>query len=112
VENFLQQSNAVALFGRGLYPRFYSSGQGEPDRSWPSYKRREYDRLGFILLGPDRQSVILRTQKPPAYFPNASDIFVFGCAQEDYIDAYVIGFLDSSNEILMRSPLQKWACPE
>lgn len=112
VENFLQQSNAVALFGRGLYPRFYSSGQGEPDRSWPSYKRREYDRLGFILLGPDRQSVILRTQKPPAYFPNASDIFVFGCAQEDYIDAYVIVFLDSSNEILMRSPLQKWACPE
>ena len=110
LEDFLGQNNAVALIGRGLYPRFYPAGQGDPDLSWVSYRPREYDRLGFILLGPDRQSVILRMQNPPAYFPNAADILVIGCDQKDYIDAYMIVFLDPSNEVLMRSPLQDWVC--
>jgi hypothetical protein len=111
LQDFLRQTNAVALFGRGLYPRFYPSGQGHPDPNWPSYKPREYDRLGFILLGPQRESVLFRTQKPPAYFPNAADILVVGCNQKDYIVAHLIVFLDSSNEELMRSPPENWVCP-
>ncbi len=112
VEEFLQHNNAVTSIGRGLYPRFYTSGEGHPDPSWSSYKPREYDRLGFILLGSERQSVLFRTQNPPAYFPNAADILVIGCNQKEYIDAYMIIFLDSSNEVLMRASPQNWVCSQ
>jgi hypothetical protein len=112
VEEFLQHNNAVTLIGRGLYPRFYTSGEGHPDPNWSSYKPREYDRLGFILLGSERQSVLFRTQNPPAYFPNAADILVIGCNKIEYIDAYMIIFLDSSNEVLMRSSPQNWVCSQ
>jgi hypothetical protein len=109
---FLTQEKAKGLFGRGLYPRFYETGEGEFGSGWPSFARRDYPRLGFYLIGPDRQHIVMRMPGPPATFPNASDVLVLGCSRGDYLDAYMVVLLQSPERILVRSPLNQWTCSE
>jgi hypothetical protein len=112
LEAFLAQDRAETLVGRGLYPRYYLAGQGEaPETRWPSFVVRDYNRLGFYLIGPKQRQVVLRTPSPPSYFPHASDVIVLGCSEGDYLDAYLIVFLKSPDSILARSPLGQWVCP-
>jgi hypothetical protein len=111
LEQFLAQDQAEALFGRGLYPRYYSAGRGEPGTGWPDYTPREYSRLGFYLVGPVRRHVVLRLPTAPSYFPNASDVLVLGCSAEDYLDAYLVIHLASPEVIQVRSPMEVWTCP-
>jgi len=108
---FLSQDGAQAMVGRGMYPRYHLAGQGEPGSGWPSYAPRDYGRLGFYLIGPERRQVILRTPEAPDYFPNASDVLVLGCSEGDYLDADVVVVMAPSPVILVRSPLEKLACP-
>ena len=111
LEAFLAEDQAEALIGRGLYPRYYLAGQGmAPVTRWPSSVVRDYNRLGFYLIGPKQRQVVLRTPASPSYFPHASDILVLGCSEGDYLDAYLIVFLKSPDIILARSPLDQWTC--
>jgi len=112
LEAFLAEDRAEILIGQGLYPRYYPAGQGEPPETrWPSFAVRDYNRLGFYLIGPEQRQVVLRTPVPPSYFPHASDIIVMGCSEGDYLDAYLIVFLKSPDILLARSPLDEWVCP-
>jgi hypothetical protein len=112
LEAFLAKDRVEVLIGRGLYPRYYLAGQGEPPETrWPSFVVRDYNRLGFYLIGPKQRQVVLRIPDPPSYFPNASDVLVLGCSEGDYLDAYLIVFLKSPDVLLARSPLDQWACP-
>jgi hypothetical protein len=111
LETFLKEEHAEALIGRGLYPRYHLAGEGEPGSGWPSYAPRDYNRLGFYLIGPKRRQVILRMPAAPSFFPNASDVLVLGCSEGDYLDALMVVFLKSPDIILVRSPLNQWACP-
>lgn len=115
VEEFLSQDNAVGLVGRGLYPRYYLAGQGEPGSSWPNYAPREYNRLGFFLIGPDHQPIVLPMENAPAQFPNAADIFVLGClikdnARGDFVHAYLVANLNEPITIYFGSILDGWKC--
>jgi hypothetical protein len=110
VQAFMTQPGAEVLVGRGLYPRFYLAGNGEPGSGWPSFTSRPYDRLGFYLLGPSRRQVVLRLPAAPAYFPNGADVLVLGCSKGDYLDAYLVAILDPSPVILTRAPLEQWSC--
>jgi hypothetical protein len=111
IDSFLSQDGAEVLIGRGLYPRYHLAGQGEPGSGWPSYTPRDYSRLGFYLIGPERRQVILRVPAAPAYFPNASDVLVLGCSEGDYLDAYLVVVLGPSPVTLVRSPVEKLTCP-
>jgi hypothetical protein len=108
---FLSQEGAEVVVGRGMYPRYHLAGQGEPGSGWPSYTPRDFNRLGFYLIGAQRRQVVLRTPQAPAYFPNAADVLVLGCSEGDYLDAYVVVFLKSPDNVLVRSPLEELACP-
>jgi hypothetical protein len=101
----ISDQNIEAYLGRGLYPRFYKAGKGEPGTSyrWPAHTTRDYDRLGFYLVGPDNWSVVLPLNETPQFFPNAQDVLVFGCQVENYLIAQVVLLLDSSKAIYTSS---------
>jgi hypothetical protein len=110
VEAILKEENAVALVGRVLYPRFLHAGEGAISPSWPNYQVQDYPHLGFIHLGPERESVILRMDQPPDYFPNAADSLVVGCRRENYIDARLVAILDDTRHTIVTSTSQPWDC--
>jgi hypothetical protein len=112
IETFLQDENAVALIGRTLYPRFYLPGEGAVSASWPSYHIQDYPRLGFILLGPRRESVILRAGEPPDTFPNAADALVLGCQRDKYIEARLVALLIDPQNPITTSQAQPWTCDQ
>jgi hypothetical protein len=51
---------------------------------------RNIDRLQFTLIGPRGGLVFLPLTGAPAYFPNASDVFVVGCNTQDGVRALAI----------------------
>jgi hypothetical protein len=105
--DLISDPSIEAYMGRGLYPRFYRAGKGEPGTSyrWPAHTTRDYNRLGFYLAGPDNWSVVLPLDETPQFFPNAQDVLVFGCQVENYLIAQVVLLFDSS-KVIYTSTLQ------
>lgn len=96
MDKFLSQKNAVAVYGRALYPRFYDAGGGLRSTGWASFIARDYNRVGFYVVGATSGDVVLPLAQPPASFPHASDVRIFGCLREPnannrrYIQAWVV----------------------
>jgi hypothetical protein len=97
----LNDPSIEAYLGRGLYPRYYRAGKGEPGTAfrWPAHTPRDYHRLGFYLAGPDNWSVVLPLNDAPQFFPNAQDVLVFGCQVENYLIGQVVVILGPDKAI-------------
>jgi hypothetical protein len=89
---FLDQPGAVALNGRALWPRYYAAEMGEPGGQWAAFNPLPFARVGFVLIGPLGDQVVLPLQTSPAAFPNASDVLVFGCEEDGYLRAVAVLF--------------------
>lgn len=116
LEEFLLLPNAVIREGRALYPRYYSAGEGEPDKS-THFRPLEYNRLAFSLIGPYspmQEGVVLPTILRPSSLHTA-DVVVLGCLNLDYyqipfIDAVVV-FSTMDRESINRMPPSPLQCP-
>jgi hypothetical protein len=114
IEQFLKNPNAIAVYGRALYPRFYREGEGEPGGNWPAYEVREYPRLAFFMVGQYKGDVIIPMESSPVMFPHASDVLIFGCLKDSYLDGAIVKIIDNNNiqpAILLRDPIEKLHCP-
>lgn len=107
--SFLQQSSAQALWGRALYPRYYPAGEGEPGGQWPAFNPLPFARLGFVLIGPQGEHVVLPLEIAPEHFPNDADVLVFGCGQETYLRAVGVIFLNGEAPDLL-TDLSTFSC--
>lgn len=117
LSEFLLQPNAMIVEGRALYPRYYLSGDGEPDRS-TYYRRLDFSRLVFTVIGPYAdlaQGVVIAGDKPN--FPvHALDVIVLGCWNTTYyapfIDAILVFFQSNEEDfVYTRSPEHSLECP-
>lgn len=115
IQAFSEQDQAVALKGRAFYPRFYAPLDGEPGSGWPAYQPYEYratGKVGFILIGPQGATQVnIALDNPPNYFPNAKDMLVIGCQENNYVDALLVAYLDGSKQVILRSPVDRLSCP-
>jgi hypothetical protein len=125
VEEFLSTPNALLISGRGFYPRYYSYNEGEPILPGliTPYTPREFPRLVFTLLLPDKdKSVLLPIDKHKLKFPDAAEVIVGGCqviqspndplsTYLNYIDAAFVVILDKPGEIYVRVPEAPLTCP-
>jgi Dolichyl-phosphate-mannose-protein mannosyltransferase len=123
VEQFLGNSEAQLISGRGLYPRYYSYDQGEPilPGQITAYTPREFPRLVFTLLLPTMdRPVVLPIDEPKLSFPDAAEVIVGGCqvgqstvlsSYLNYIDAAFVVILDERARVYMRVPEAPLACP-
>ena len=110
LRHYLASDQAVIVQGKAFYPRYYLAGEGESGTGWPAYTPRDYDRLGFTLIGPGEAHVVMALDDPPQYLPNAAEILVIGCEVDDIVDALAIYVRDGSEYLLVRSPLTDVSC--
>jgi len=94
IEKLLEQDSSRIFIGRALYPQFYREGDGDDTIA---FLPKEFPSLGFELLGLNRASVVLPISAAPSYFPNGSDVIVFGCPEDDYFRAELVVLLKSSS---------------
>ena len=111
IAGFLEQSGAVALVGRALYPRYYPAGEGEPGGDWVAFNPLPFDRLGFVLLGPNGNHVILPLRTAPDAFPNGADVVVYGCQVQGYFRAAALLFSQDEAPGLLSDAPDAFACP-
>jgi hypothetical protein len=90
VESFLEtESNAVVVYGRALYPAYYEQGRYWGDTPY-LLEAKQYNRLGFMLIGARIANVYMPIVAAPEYFPQASSVFIIGCNTPFAIRALVI----------------------
>lgn len=114
--DFLAQPNAMIREGRALYPRYYRTGEGEPDRS-TYYRFLDYQRLVLTLIGPHNRTpegVVISGDPPPFSF-HAEDVIVLGCWNTTYyapfLDAVAVFVTSDEGYVYTRSPGAPLRCP-
>lgn len=112
LEGFLEGENAVMLTGKGLYPRYYRSGEGEAGVQ-VNTQTMMFPRLTFTLIGDAYQlDVLLPTEEVPNYFPHGSTVTVIGCDGDDYVDAIaVIVETEKETKLYRRTTINRFKCP-
>ncbi len=112
LSDFLTTSNAVAYFGRSLFPRYYLSQKGEATAQKTAYSPDSFPRLGFTFIGPfGTGQAVLPLDEAPSSFPHAEDIIVIGCKKATYpahgvnifLDALMVIILDEDDVVLYTS---------
>ena len=101
MDQFLKTENAVIVTGKGLYPRYYQSGEGEVGDQIHT-REMDYSRLTFTLIHADNSTgVILPLSETPEPFPHGSVVTVIGCKERGYIDSlFVLIETEQGNPIL------------
>lgn len=108
---FAAQPGAVLYDGMALYPRFYPADSGEPGTGWPVYKKRDFSRLGFLLIDDTRHGIVLAAKKSPARFPNRAGVTVLGCDHGDWIEAAAVVVQGKKPVVYLSSRADALICP-
>lgn len=91
------------LYGYGIYPRFFESGEGYYDRkSDPWFGQQPYSRLVFRLIGLQSEKVYIRTNESSMKFPNGSLVYVMGSSDQK-LGAQVVLVNGSQPELIVSS---------
>ncbi len=114
--NFLEEflkNQGLMVQGQALYPRFHKPYQ--MGSVWRIYYDRPYSHVDFYLSSPGDRGVVLPLVDSPLIFPHASEILVFGCSQEEDIQALAVVIFTADGtikDILWRSPFPEYPiCP-
>lgn len=103
--------------GRILYPRYFEAGEGFSRNGIISFRPYEFSRLGFYMVGPLNENIILPLNEAPGRFPHAADVLVLGCLRDTdyfhrtYTEALMI-FLPEEGIILRQPGRQELNCLE
>lgn len=76
--NIRPSAGETVLYGRVIYPRYYFSGEGEPDSAKLGYEKSKEPRLVFYVVGSSNALVVFYLKEVPTFFPNASDVYLVG----------------------------------
>lgn len=111
----VQEGKAQIYFGKALYSRFYYFNQGESG-SDAAFVTQPYSRWIFRLMQPKGfADVVLPINQIPESMPNASDVVVIGCLNEEkgLIDALAVFAepSDAEKSSYYRKPERPAACP-
>ena len=111
VKEFLLQPGAEVLIGRALYPRFYAANEGEPGGEFSAFNALPFSRIALVLIGPQgNYQIALPLESASPSFPNASDVVILGCEENDYFRAAVVLFTDHSAPDLMTTTADPLNC--
>jgi len=107
IQDFATQPGKFFQTGRLLYPRYMNGGGGLSSANpSPAFRVRDYPRLGFILLNQKSTPAVFPTRKFTNPAPQAADVIVLGCQQQDYVEARIVAFPDM-NILYQGKPLSE-----
>jgi hypothetical protein len=108
--DFASENGLKLLYGRALFPRYYGSNQGIPDSDWFAYVPRDYARLGFYLVGPDEENIVLPLEGNPTIFPHAVDVIVLGCSKDGYFESRLVILRGNQGTEILKGSQTDWIC--
>jgi hypothetical protein len=115
LDQYKRSPGSLIISGKMLFPRFYSSTEGEPDNN-NVYKNMPFSRLVFTLLSPiGEKDFILPLKNISSSSLNYSDVIVLGCTGSDpqSLNALLVFVKTSSGNsfFIQRQPSTNLLCP-
>jgi hypothetical protein len=102
---FCMADNTVALYGFGIYPRYFKSGEGFYNRSYdPWFGKQPYSRLVFRLIGTQNGKVYIKSENETPRFPNGEMVYAVG-RETTKFEALVVFVAGESPELLISSTI-------
>ena len=75
-QEFCMAETTRALYGFGIYPRYFASGEGFYNRSYdPWFGKQPYARLVFRLIGTRNGKVYIKSENETPRFPNGAKVY-------------------------------------
>lgn len=110
LQSFLEQEQAFILEGRALYPRHIWRGVN-PRIPGHLLSRKPYSRMAFTAIGRHGHlPVVLVTGDEWFDFPHTADVFVIGCREDEFLDAWAV-ILPEIAAVYVRQPETPPHCP-
>ncbi len=102
---FCMSDDTRALYGFGIYPRYFKSGEGFYDRSYdPWFGKQPFARLVFRLIGIRNGKIYIKSENEVPRFPNGAIVYAVGVDKNKF-EAQVV-FVDGQKpEILISSDI-------
>ena len=102
---FCMSENIRTLYGFGIYPRYFKSGEGFYNRSYdPYFGTQPYARLVFRLIGIRNGKVYIKSENATPRFPNGAMVYVVGVDKNKF-EAQVVFIEGQQPELLISSPI-------
>ena len=102
LQSFIAQGGSV-FAGRALYPQYFKANAGGIGDRSSLQSPKPYSRLIFYLTGQYNSALLMPIKEKPSTFPNASDVIVFMCPQEEVLAVAVYKAPKSPQAIWMNS---------
>lgn len=100
LRSFLDEGGEI-FWGRGLYPRYFESGENPRDTRNSvigGLEREGNNRFEFFLSGADNLWGVQRRDSSPDFFPHGSSVLAFGCRRKGNIDALVLFLISEEGD--------------
>ena len=97
---------AVLLYGRSLFPRFYRPGDGEQGSNWVAYAPLEFCHMGFELISADAITpVVVMLDRPPVNFPNRTDAVILAVPASAEVKGKQVNYMAAKWIVLNTDPV-------
>ncbi|MDP2966021.1 MAG: hypothetical protein Q8N39_08320 [Pelolinea sp.] len=102
---FCISDNTRALYGFGIYPRYFKSGEGFYNRSYdPWFGKQPYARLVFRMIGSRNGKIYIKTENEALHFPNGTLVYAVGRDKTKF-EAQVVLVEGQQTELLISSAI-------
>jgi hypothetical protein len=89
ITGVVPKDSEIIIYGRAIYPRYYESGDGEPETAKLGYGESDIPRLVFFIVGTENSLVIFELESSPEFFPHTADVYLIGNWIEGYFSPRV-----------------------
>lgn len=90
LEELADQTGMQVYYGRAVFPRYYTAGDGEPNNAKLGFQLSAEPRLLFYLVGKTNLLVQLNLNETPDFIPNVSDVIVIAQQKEHVLYASLV----------------------
>ncbi len=113
MEKFARNDESIIMRVKAMYPRWMKTGEGDTGGAGSAFSSLPFDHLSFVAIDGDNniQNVVLPVNQQISYLPDASEVYVIGCAGGTYIDSVILGIIGKETITYSRSGSTTLTCP-
>ncbi len=113
LEEFAKYDESIFVKVTAMYPRWMKTGEGDTGGAGSAFSPLPFDHLSFVAIDGESNTfnVVLPVNQQISYLPDASEVYVIGCAGENYVDSVLLSIIGKETITYSRPVTTTLICP-
>ncbi len=113
LEDFAKYDDSSFMLVKVMFPRWMKTGAGDTGGRGSAFSPLPFDHLSFVGIDENgnQLDVILPINEQITYLPDASEVYVVGCAGENYFDSVFLTIVGKEKITYSRPGITSLICP-